>query len=121
MTQSNNAKELVFQLSGKDEKWEPFMVGEAKVGMVSWLRQSQSEDGVVFAGLWKHTPEEHPNGMPYGAESNETFYVIEGKAEITDTNGNTILLERGNSYSLKQGYEGTWKTIEAFKKFFIVS
>lgn len=122
MTQSNNLTNLIYVLEGKDTIWEPFLPGgEEEVGKVSWLRQTQDEKGVLFAGLWKHLPEMHPDGMPYGVEGNETFYVIEGRAELTNSNGDTILLEKGNSYSFKDGYVGTWKTLEPFMKFFIVS
>lgn len=121
MTKTNNLHDLIYVLEGKDPNWEPFLHGDEEIGKVSWLRQTQDENRVLFAGLWKHLPEMHPDGMPYGVEGNETFYVIEGKAELTDSNGNTILLVKGNSYSFKDGYVGTWKTLEPFTKFFIVS
>jgi len=119
MNQLNNS--LVYELSKNPSKWEPFIVQGMEIGQVSWLRQTQDETGVLSTGLWKHRQEEHPDGMPYGVEGNETFYVVKGEAEIETENGEKIFLKEGNSYSFTDGFFGTWRTKGEFVKFFVVS
>ncbi|SDH85740.1 cupin domain-containing protein [Alteribacillus bidgolensis] len=119
MLHLNNS--TVFELSKEPEHWEPFMVEGNEIGKVSWLRQTQNEKGILAAGLWKHHPDEHPNGMPYKTAGNETFYVLSGEAEVETVGGNIIALKEGHSYSFTNGFAGTWKTKKSFVKFFIVS
>ncbi|WP_138419558.1 cupin domain-containing protein [Aquibacillus sediminis] len=111
----------VYNLGKTPDKWEPFVVEGMEIGQVSWLRQTQDDNGVLAAGLWKHRREEHPNGMPYGVDGNETFYVLQGEAEIETNTGETMLLEEGNSYSFTDGFTGLWRTKKDFIKFFVVS
>ncbi|WP_101845034.1 cupin domain-containing protein [Halobacillus sp. Marseille-P3879] len=112
---------VVYELSKNTEEWEPFIVEGNEIGQVSWLRQTQDENGVLAAGLWRHLPEEHPVGMPYGVAGNETFYVVSGEAEVVTDKGEKVELKEGNSYSFTDGFAGTWTTKKAFVKFFIVS
>ncbi|MGY4691453.1 cupin domain-containing protein [Salibacterium sp. K-3] len=98
-------------------KWEDFMVQGNKIGDVKVIKS----DDHTTVGLWKHTPEEHPDGMPYGVEGTETFHVVEGKAILTTGDGEEITMKPGHVYSFSNGFEGTWRTIEPFMKFFVTT
>ncbi|MCG7333675.1 cupin domain-containing protein [Sporosarcina sp. ACRSM] len=110
-----------YELVEGHEKWEPFTVEGNEIGQVSWLRQTQNDGGILFSGLWRHEPEEHPNGMPYKVEGNETFYVVKGQAEIEMETGEKIAMKEGHSYSFTDGFSGVWRTHKPFVKFFIAS
>jgi uncharacterized cupin superfamily protein len=101
--------------------WEPFLEGEEQIGEVDWLCQREDETGALFAGLWRHRPEEHPDGVPYRVAGSETFHVLEGACELTLKNGEAIRLQAGDSVTFADGFEATWRTIEPFLKFFVVA
>lgn len=88
----NNNPVDFYSISNETNNWEPFIVEGSQCGEVAWLRLSES----VSTGFWRHKPEDHPDGMPYGVATNETFIVLEGEAEVTTVNGDKFLVKSGN-------------------------
>jgi len=80
-----------------------------------------TDNDTVVAELWKHRLEKHPNGMPYGVENFETFYVIEREAEITTEDGYVIPLNASHFYSFNGGFGDTWKTLQPSMEMFVVN
>lgn len=117
----NGKKVEVFNSSIHKNQWEPFVIEGEKIGEVSLLRQTEEKQGALTTGLWRHQPDEHPDGMPYAVMGAETFYVLEGEAELLTSNGDKVSLQSGNIYSFSNGFEGTWKTVKPFVKFFVES
>ena len=66
-------------------------------------------------GTWSKEPSE----FPWFYDDKETCYILEGKASVTDTNGNTIEFAKGDWVEFEKGLECIWK-IESkiVKKYF---
>lgn len=118
----NNEQKVEALVSNmNDGEWVPFVVAGQNTGKVQWVRVNGEGESLLATGFWHHTPEEHPDGMPYGVAGNETFHVLEGKAELHTKDGKKITLGKGDVFSASNGFEATWKTLAPFTKFFIVS
>lgn len=66
----------------------------------------------VAMRLWEEEPEE---GKAASRRDYETVgYVLEGKAELT-LEGQTVLLEAGNSWVVPRGAEHRYRVLESFK------
>ncbi|MFL6291488.1 MAG: cupin domain-containing protein [Thermoanaerobaculia bacterium] len=66
----------------------------------------------VAMRLWEEEPEE---GKAASRRDYETVgYVLEGKAELT-LEGQTVLLEPGNSWVVPRGAEHRYRVLESFK------
>ncbi|CUB17980.1 cupin domain-containing protein [Bacillus subtilis] len=115
-----NSKQVEVFISNMEEtKWEPFVVEGMELGQAHVLR-TDIETGTV-SGLWKHSPEEHPDGMPFLIHGNETFYVLQGSAELYTPDGEVIQLKKGDMFSGSDGFSATWKTTAPFIKFYTIS
>ena len=69
----------------------------------------------VAMRLWEEEPEEGNEGKFASRRDYETVgYVLEGKAELT-IEGQTILLEPGNSWVVPSGAEHRYRVLESFK------
>jgi uncharacterized cupin superfamily protein len=99
------------QLSANTAAYEPFMVGDAAVGEVSWLRVS--DDGYV-AGLWRS----EPTTFPYEFAACESLYVLEGAVTISLEDGSSQELKPGDAASFPAGTKSTWEITKPFVKFF---
>lgn len=77
----------------------------------------ESRDGQVRSGVWRATP-----GLTRSikGETLEFCHIIEGVVEIADENGGTWTFKAGDSFVMKPGFVGTWKTIETVKKVYVV-
>ncbi len=53
-------------------------------------------------------------------ETLEFCHIIEGLVEITSEQGETWTFKAGDSFVMKPGFVGTWKTIETVKKVYLV-
>jgi uncharacterized cupin superfamily protein len=100
--------------------WEPFVHDGHTVGEVHWLVQEARQDGVLAAGLWRIDPESGAE-MPYAVSGSETIHVLEGEAVLELPDGTTIDLAPGVIVALPDGFTATWRTLSAFKKFFVVA
>ena len=50
----------------------------------------------------------------------EVCFLLEGKVEIADSDGNTISLSKGDMFAIPAGFSGVWKTLETAKKLYVV-
>ena len=83
----------------------------------SWV-QDVSFDGKVKSGIWEATPGLTQCLKP---DTYEYCYIIEGAVEIAEEGGGTTIYRAGDSFGLKPGFAGTWRTLETLKKFFVVA
>lgn len=81
----------------------------------SWI-QDLSFDGKVVSGIWEATP-----GLTQCLKPNtyEYCYIMEGAVEISEDGGESKIYRTGDSFGLKPGFTGTWRTLETLKKFFV--
>lgn len=98
--------------------WIPFLVDGRQAGEVCWLVAPGS--GAPITGLWRIDPQSGAQ-LPYTVRGVETFHVLEGEAVLEQADGSTINLVPGTVISLPDGFEATWRTISAFKKFFVIA
>jgi len=78
--------------------------------------QDEAKDGTVLTGVWEATP-----GVTKSIKG-ETFefcHILAGVVEITPDSGEPVIYRAGDSFVMKPGYTGTWKTIETVRKIYV--
>lgn len=81
----------------------------------SWV-QDVSFDGKAKSGIWEATLGLTQCLKP---DTYEYCYIIEGAVEISEEGGGSTVYRAGDSFGLKPGFTGTWKTLETLKKFYV--
>jgi uncharacterized protein len=51
----------------------------------------------------------------------EVIHILEGVVELTEDGKEPMVFRAGDTFVMKPGFKGTWKTIEDFRKIFIIS
>lgn len=92
--------------------WTPV---EGKPSMKTWL-EHVPEDGKFLTGYWEATPGTYK--VSYNAD--ELVHMFEGKATLTDSDGNSVTYQGGDSFMVEAGFSGTWKTEETVRKIFAI-
>ena len=71
--------------------------------------QDASKGEKVLTGIWEATPGEHHSikGTVY-----EFCHIISGVIEIDEKDGETKMYRAGDSFVMKPGFVGVWRTIE---------
>lgn len=75
-----------------------------------------AKDGKVLSGVWEATP-----GLTKSIKG-ETFefcHILAGVVEITPDDGEPVTYRAGDSFVMKPGFTGTWKTIETVRKIYV--
>ncbi|AWI86287.1 cupin (plasmid) [Alloyangia pacifica] len=76
-----------------------------------------SKDGLVRTGFFTGT--EGTNKSIKG-EKFEFCHIVEGVVEITEDRGEPMVFRAGDSFVMKPGFIGQWRTIEPCKKIFVI-
>jgi uncharacterized cupin superfamily protein len=74
--------------------------------------------GRIRTGIWEATP-----GVTQSIKG-ETFefcHLIAGRVEITGADGVVQSFAAGDSFVMKPGFVGQWKTLETVKKIYVVA
>lgn len=82
----------------------------------TWLLD-ESRGGSVASGIWEATP-----GTTKSAKG-ETFefcHILQGVVELTETGKEPVTYRAGDSFIMKPGFTGTWRTIETVRKIFVI-
>ncbi len=84
--------------------------------LATWA-MDESKGGQVRTGVWQATP-----GLTHSikGETLEFCHIIEGLVEITSEQGEAWTFKAGDSFVMKPGFVGTWKTIETVRKVYVV-
>ena len=69
-----------------------------------------------FCGVWESTT----GKWNLNYTEDEFCYLIEGKAILTDSEGNSEEINPGDGFVIPAGYQGTWETIGTAKKFYSI-
>ncbi|KFI25317.1 cupin domain-containing protein [Paenirhodobacter enshiensis] len=76
-----------------------------------------SREGEVRTGIWSATP---GTTRSIKGESFEFCHILEGVAEIAEDGGETLTFRAGDSFVMKPGFTGTWRTVETLRKIFVI-
>jgi uncharacterized cupin superfamily protein len=69
-----------------------------------------------FAGIWQSSV--GAKNVNYTEE--EVCVILEGRVRLTDLNGNSKEFGTGSIFAVPAGFKGTWETIEAVKKVYVI-
>lgn len=75
-----------------------------------------SRDGMIHTGVWEATPGETRS---INGESLEFCHILEGVVEITQDGGAPVTYRAGDSFVMKPGFTGVWRTIETVRKIYV--
>lgn len=64
------------------------------------------------------TWEKEQSVFPWVYSTEEECYIIEGKIEVTDKDGNVYKIKENDFVVFPKGLECTWKIIEPVKKYY---
>ncbi|MFK0161708.1 cupin domain-containing protein [Rhizobium sp. NPDC090279] len=78
--------------------------------------QDEAKDGTVRTGVWEATPGETRS---IKGETFEFCHILSGVVEITPDDGEPLLYKAGDSFVMKPGFVGRWKTIETVRKIYV--
>lgn len=81
----------------------------------TWAQDS-AKDGKVDTGVWEATPGETHS---IKGETFEFCYILQGVIELTEKGKETVVYKAGDSFVMKPGYVGVWKTIETVRKIYV--
>jgi uncharacterized cupin superfamily protein len=79
--------------------------------------QDASSDGTVNTGIWEATPGETRS---IKGETFEFCHILAGVVELTEEGKAPRIFRAGDSFVMKPGYVGVWKTIETVRKIYVV-
>jgi uncharacterized protein len=69
-----------------------------------------------FAGIWQSSV--GAKSVNYTEE--EVCIILEGRVRLTDLSGNAKEFDAGSTFALPAGFKGTWETLEAIKKIYVI-
>jgi uncharacterized cupin superfamily protein len=69
-----------------------------------------------FAGIWQSSV--GAKSVSYTEE--EVCVILEGRVRLTDLAGNAKEFGAGSTFVLPAGFKGTWETLEAVKKIYVI-
>lgn len=81
----------------------------------TWLQDS-SRDGMISTGVWQATPGETRS---IKGETFEFCHILEGVVELVEDGGEPVTYRAGDSFVMKPGFTGVWRTIETVRKIFV--
>jgi uncharacterized cupin superfamily protein len=78
--------------------------------------QDAARDGMINTGVWEATP-----GVTRSIKG-ETFefcHILQGMIELIEDGGEPVTYRAGDSFVMKPGFIGTWRTIETVRKIYL--
>lgn len=76
----------------------------------------EAKNGTVKSGVWQATP-----GLTHSIKG-ETFefcHILEGVIELAQDGHPPVIYRAGDSFVMKPGFVGTWRTIETVRKIYV--
>ncbi|MBY3156354.1 MULTISPECIES: cupin domain-containing protein [Rhizobium] len=70
----------------------------------------------VYSGVWEATPGETRS---IKGETFEFCHILSGLIELTPEGGEPVVYKAGDSFVMKPGFVGVWKTIETVRKIYV--
>lgn len=100
---------------GASSKAQPDNLVEGDPRFTTWVLDT-SRNGQVRTGIWEATP-----GATRSVKGKrfEFCYILEGVVELVEDGKEPKIYRAGDSFVMKPGYIGTWRTIETARKIFV--
>ena len=78
--------------------------------------QDTARDGMINSGVWEATPGETHSikGTTF-----EFCHILSGVIELTENGKEPITYRAGDSFLMKPGFTGVWRTIETVRKIYV--
>lgn len=78
--------------------------------------QAEARGEMIKSGVWEATPGETHSikGTTF-----EFCHILSGLIEIEETGGETRTYRAGDSFVMKPGFVGIWRTIETVRKIYV--
>lgn len=78
--------------------------------------QDVAHGDLVHAGVWEATP-----GVTRSIKGDtfEFCHLLSGIVEITPDGGKPVVYRAGDSFVMKPGFVGVWKTVETVRKIYV--
>lgn len=84
----------------------------------TWAQdESLAGSGKVRTGVWEATPGENHS---IKGETMEFCHIVSGVIELTEQGQPPRIFRAGDSFVMKPGYVGVWKTIETVRKIYVI-
>jgi uncharacterized protein len=80
----------------------------------TWALDASREN--VRTGIWEATP---GTTRSIKGEAFEFCHILAGVVELTEDGGETHVFRAGDSFVMKPGFTGVWKTIETIRKIYV--
>jgi len=77
-----------------------------------------SKWGKIRTGVWEATP---GTNISMKGETFEFCHILSGKVEISEDGGASHIFTAGDSFVMKPGFVGKWKTIETVRKIYVIA
>ncbi|MGN6095820.1 MAG: cupin domain-containing protein [Bosea sp. (in: a-proteobacteria)] len=85
----------------------------------TWAQDESREGaGKVRTGVWEATPGENHS---IKGETMEFCYILSGVIELTEQGQPPRIFRAGDSFVMKPGFVGVWKTIETVRKIYVIA
>lgn len=81
------------------------------------LSREGANSGRVHTGIWEATPGEHRS---IKNESLEFCHLLSGKIELIEDGQPPQSFVAGDSFVMKPGYRGIWRTLETVRKIYVI-
>lgn len=78
--------------------------------------QDVAHGDLVHTGVWEATPGQTRS---IKGETFEFCHILAGVVEITPDGGEPVTYKAGDSFVMKPGFVGVWKTIETVRKIYL--
>lgn len=76
----------------------------------------KGEDDRLYCGIWECSP----GKVKVDYSEWEFCHFIEGKAVLTNEEGETWTLKAGDGFIIPPGFKGTWETVDRVKKHYVI-
>ncbi len=76
----------------------------------------QDQTGAFSAGFWAS----QASTLAVQYDEDEFCVLLEGTVELTDASGHTETFTAGDAFVIPSGFTGTWKSVTAVRKFYVV-
>ena len=74
------------------------------------------EDDRLYCGIWESTP----GKVTVDYKDWEFCHFIQGVAVLTNEAGQSWRLTAGDAFIIPPGFKGTWETVEAVRKHYVI-
>lgn len=100
----------------KESKGNPERQITGNPTYLTWAFDKSRGDSVQ-TGIWEATP---GSNHSIKGETFEFCHLLEGVIELTEEGQEPRIFRKGDSFVMKPGYKGVWKTIETVRKIYVI-